>query len=105
MTWEPNVETAAGLNGDQFQPQAAADPGRNIYVVFVDTTDGHRPLFSRFNPDGTFDPPLEVSMAAGQGGAAANEPTVTIDAYGTIYGAWTENRRGPEIDLYFARAE
>jgi hypothetical protein len=105
ITWEPNIDTAAGLSGDQFHPLAVVDPGRNVYVVFLDTTNGQRPLFSRFNPDGTFDPPLEVSTAAGQAGAAADEPTVAMDEYGTVFVAWTENREGAETDLFFARAE
>jgi hypothetical protein len=104
-TWEPNLETGAGLGGDQFTPQAVIDPGRNAYVFFVDTTDGRRPLFSRFNPDGTFDPPLQASERAGKAGASANNPSVATDRYGTIYAVWSENRGGPDINLFFARAE
>jgi hypothetical protein len=104
-SWEPNLETGAGLGGDQFTPQAAIDPGRNAYVLFIDTTDGRRPLFSRFNPDGTFDPPLEASDRAGKAGAAANNPSVATDRYGTIYAVWSENRDSPDLNIYFARAE
>jgi hypothetical protein len=104
-TWEPNLETGAGLGGDQFTPQAAIDPGRNAYVFFVDTTDGRRPLFSRFNPDGTFDPPLEASERAGKAGAAANNPSVATDRYGTIYAVWSENRDSPDLNIFFARAD
>lgn len=105
VTWSPNVQTGAGLSGDQFTPRAAVDPGRNVYVVFIDSTNGRRPMFTRFNPNGSFDPPLPVSTQAGTGGAAANDPAVALDAYGTIYVTWTENRGSPDQDVFFARAE
>ncbi len=105
QTWLVNIETGAGLSGDQFTPKAVVDPGRNIYVVFLDTSDGKRPMFSRFNPEGTFDPPLPVSTAAGMAGAEARNPAVAIDNFGTIYVTWAENRDSPNVDIYFARAE
>ena len=105
LTWGANIETGAGLAGDQFTPRAVVDPGRNIYVAFIDTSDGQRPMFSRFNPEQTFDPPLPVSTAAGMAGAAARHPTVAIDKFGTIYVTWSENRSSPDVDIYFARAE
>ena len=105
LTWSSNIETGAGLAGDQFTPQTVVDPGRNSYVVFIDTSDGQRPMFSRFNPDKTFDPPLPVSTAAGKAGAAARNPAVGIDQFGTIYTTWSENRGSPDVDVYFARAE
>lgn len=104
-TWDPNLETGAGLGGDQFTPQAVIDPGRNAYVFFIDTTDGRRPLFTRFNPDGIFDPPLQASERAGQAGASANNPSVATDRYGTIYAVWSENHGGPDLNIFFARAE
>lgn len=105
LTWGSNIETGAGLAGDQFTPQAVVDPGRNSYVVFIDTSDGQRPMFSRFNPDKTFDPPLPVSTAAGKAGATGRNPAVAIDRFGTIYTTWSENRDSPDMDVYFARAE
>lgn len=104
-SWETNIQTGAGLIGDQSLPQAVVDPGRNVYLIFIDTSDEQKPLFSRFNADGTFDPPLLVSQAAGEAGAAADDPAVTIDEYGIVYVAWTENRGTPDIDLYFARVK
>ncbi len=105
LTWGTNIETGAGLAGDQFTPKAVVDPGRNSYVVFIDTSDGHRPMFSRFNPDKTFDPPLPVSTAAGKAGATAQNPAVAIDKFGSIFVTWSENRCSPNVDVYFARAE
>lgn len=105
LTWGTNIETGAGLAGDQFTPKAVVDPGRNSYVVFIDTSDGHRPMFSRFNPDRTFDPPLPVSTAAGKAGATARNPAVAIDKFGSIFVTWSENRGSPNVDVYFARAE
>lgn len=54
-------------------------------------------MLTRFNANGSFDPALSLSTAAGEGGIAASEPAVTIDEYGNIYAAWTENR-----DVFFA---
>ena len=105
LTWGTNIQTGAGLGGDQFTPQAVVDPGRNVYVVFGDTTDGWRVVFSRFNPDRTFDPPLPVSTAAGKAGAVAEHPAVTIVRFGSIFVTWSENRASPNVDIYFARAE
>jgi hypothetical protein len=62
-------------------------------------------MFSRFNPDRTFDPPLPVSTAAGVAGAAAQNPAVAIDKFGSIFVSWSENRNSPNVDVYFARAE
>lgn len=105
LSWDLNIRPGTGLTGDQFRPKAVVDPGRNVYVIFQDTTNGQRPLFSRFNPDGTFDPPLVVSEAAGRAGTVGDNPDVVIDNFGTIYVTWDENRDSPDVDIYFARAE
>ena len=94
-----------GLGGDQFRPQAVTDVAHNVYVAFQDTTDGARVVFTRFNFDGSFDPPLEPSSAAGAGGVVADFPAVATDRYGTVYVAWEENRDGPNTDIFFSRAE
>jgi hypothetical protein len=104
-TWEPNVDVGAGLGGDQFRPQTVVDVARNVYVAFHDTTDGQRVVFSRFNSEGTFDPPLAPSTEAGAGGIVGDNPTVATDRYGAVYVAWEENRGGPTTDIFFARAE
>jgi hypothetical protein len=98
--WTDNVDVSAGLGGDQFRPKAVIDVASNVYVAFHDTTDGQRVVFSRFNEEGTFDPPLAPSSQAGAGGVVGDYPTVTADRYGTVYVAWQENR-----GILFARAE
>lgn len=105
VTWEANLNSGAGLNGDQFEPTAEVDPGRNVYVLFIDTSSGHKPLFTRFNALGSFDSSFEVSSSAGQAGAVAHAPVLTIDKLGRFYAAWIENRDGSPDNLYFARAE
>jgi hypothetical protein len=105
VTWVPNVDVGAGLGGDQFHPDAVVDIAHNVYVAFQDTTAGARVVFSRFNVDGTFDPPLETSTAAGAGGVVADFPSVATDRYGAVYVAWEENRGGPDTDIIFARGE
>ena len=62
-------------------------------------------MFSRFNRDRTFDPPLPVSTAAGKAGATAQNPAVAIDKFGSIFVTWSEDRGSPNVDVYFARAE
>jgi hypothetical protein len=105
VTWVPNVDVGAGLGGDQFHPDAVVDIAHNVYVAFQDTTAGSRVVFSRFNVDGTFDPPLETSTAAGAGGVVADFPSVATDRYGAVYVVWEENRGGPDTDIIFARGE
>lgn len=104
-TFEPSVDVGVGLSGDQFQPRAVADPGRNVYVLFIDQSQGQKPLFSRFNPEGGFDPALSPSTQAGQGGVAASDAVVAVDLYGTVYAAWAENRGSSVPGVFFARAE
>ncbi len=104
-TWSRNVDVGAGLGGDQFRPRAVVDVAHNVYVTFQDTTNGMRIVFTRFNSDGSFDPPLPPSSAAGAGGVAGDHPTVATDRFGTVYVAWEENRSGPDVDIFFARAE
>lgn len=105
VTWEENIDVGVGLGGDQFRPQAVVDAAGNVYVAFQDTSDGQRVVFSRFNEEGTFDPPLAPSTAAGQGGVVGDNPTVATDRFGTVFVAWEENRVGPDSDIIFARAE
>ncbi len=104
-TWEPSVDVGAGLGGDQFQPQAVIDVAGNVYVAMQDTTDGARVIFTRFNSEGSFDPPLAPSSEAGSSGTVADHPVVATDRYGAVYVAWEENRGGPDTDIIFARAE
>jgi hypothetical protein len=105
VTWVPNIDVGAGLGGDQFHPDAVVDIAHNVYVAFQDTTAGARVVFSRFNADGTFDPPLETSTAAGMAGVVADFPSVATDRYGAVYVVWEENRGGPDTDIIFARGE
>ncbi|WP_437814944.1 sialidase family protein [Sorangium sp. So ce1078] len=105
QSWSPNVDVGAGLGGDQFHPQAVVDVASNVYVAFQDTTDGQKVVFSRFNEEGTFDPPLAPSTKAGQEGIVGDYPSVATDLFGTVYVAWEENRGGPDLDVVFARAE
>jgi hypothetical protein len=105
QTWSPNVDVGAGLGGDQFHPQAVVDVASNVYVAFQDTTNGQKVVFSRFNDQGTFDPPLAPSTVAGQGGVVGDFPSVATDLFGTVYVSWEENRNGPDLDVVFARAE
>jgi hypothetical protein len=105
MTWTRNIDVGAGFQGDQFRPRTVVDAAHNVYVAFQDTSNGQRVLFSRFNTMGTFDPPLQPSRAAGMGGVVADYPAVATDRYGAVYVAWQENRNGPDIDIFFARAE
>jgi hypothetical protein len=105
MTWAANVDVGAGLGGDQFHPQAVVDVAGNVYVAFFDTTNGQRVVFSRFNENGTFDPPLAPSTVAGQSGVVGDYPSVATDLFGTIYVAWEENRNGPNLEVVFARAD
>jgi len=81
------------------------DVAGNVYVALQDTTNGQRVVFSRFNENGTFDPPLAPSTVAGQGGVVGDHPSVATDLFGTIYVAWEENRNGPDLDVVFARAD
>ncbi len=104
-TWAANIDVGAGLGGDQFHPQAVVDVAGNVYVAFFDTTNGQRVVFSRFNENGTFDPPLAPSTNAGSGGVVGDFPTVATDVFGTVYVAWEENRDGPDLDVVFARAD
>jgi hypothetical protein len=104
-SWETNVNVGAGLGGDQFRPRAVIDIARNVYVVFQDTTNGARVVFSRFNAQGSFDPPLAPSSQAGMAGVVGDHPTVAADRYGTVYVAWEENREGPTPRIFFNRAE
>ena len=104
-TWSANINVGAGLGGDQFRPRAVVDAAGNVYVALQDTTNGARVVFSRFNQQGSFDPPLPASTAAGVAGVVADKPTVATDAYGAVYVAWQENRNGPDTDVFFARAE
>jgi hypothetical protein len=104
-TWQPNIDVGAGLGGDQFRPQAVVDAARNVYVTFQDTTNGARVVFTRFNADGSFDPPLQPSSRAGMAGVVGDEPTVATDRYGGVYVAWQENRDGADTDVFFARAQ
>ncbi len=104
-SWKPNIDVGAGFNGDQFRPQAVVDMARNVYVIFQDTTIGQRPIFTRFNSIGSFDPPLSPSTSAGTGGVVGDNQTVAADHFGVIYAAWEENRGAPTKDIYFARAE
>ncbi|MBZ0121609.1 MAG: hypothetical protein K8H88_31725, partial [Sandaracinaceae bacterium] len=84
-SWQPNIDVGAGLGGDQFRPRAVVDVARNVYVVFQDTTSGQRPVFTRFNSEGSFDPPLAPSSVAGTGGVSGDRPAVAADRYGTVY--------------------
>ena len=103
--WETNLDSGNGLAGDQFQPVADVDPGRNVFVLFIDTSNGHRPLFNRFNALGVFETPKEVSAVAGTSGAVAKDPALTIDKFGRVYVAWSENRDGPVDNIFFARGQ
>lgn len=105
VTWAANVNVGAGLGGDQFRPRAVVDIARNVYVIFTDTTNGQQPVFSRFNADGAFDPPLAPSSAAGAGGVVGDNACVATDRYGAVYTAWQENRNGPTNQVFFNRAE
>lgn len=104
-SWSENIDVGAGFSGDQFRPQVVVDVSRNVYVGFQDTTNGQRVVFSRFNADGTFDPPLAPSSQAGSMGTVADRPTVATDRYGTVYIAWQENRGGARDTIYFARGD
>ncbi|UQA57210.1 sialidase family protein [Polyangium aurulentum] len=104
-TWATNIDVGAGLGGDQFHPRAVVDVAGNVYVAFQDTTNGQRVVFSRFNEDGTFDPPLAPSTVAGAGGVVGDFPTVATDVFGTVYVAWEENRNGPDLEVVFGRAD
>ncbi|MEN8244499.1 MAG: hypothetical protein ABFS43_06315 [Thermodesulfobacteriota bacterium] len=103
--WEANLNSGTGLIGDQFTPSAETDPGRNVFVLFIDTSAGQKPLFNRFNSLGSFDTPKEVSSVAGSAGSAAKTPAITIDKLGRAFVAWAENRDGPVDNVFFARGE
>lgn len=103
--WEANLDSGNGLAGDQFEPVADIDPGRNVFVLFIDTSSGARPLFNRFNALGVFETPKEVSSLAGTAGAVAKNPALIIDKLGRVYVAWSENRDGPVDNIFFARGQ
>lgn len=105
MTWATNVDVGTGLGGDQFVPETVTDVAGNVYVAFQDTTSGARVVFSRFNREGGFDPPLEPSTRAGSEGISADAPTVATDDFGGVYIAWQENRSGSDTSIFFARGE
>ncbi|MEZ4450901.1 MAG: hypothetical protein R3B09_15580 [Nannocystaceae bacterium] len=99
-SWEPGLDLAVGLGGDPVTPRAALDHGRNAYVIFL---EGSRPIFSRANASGIFDPPIAPSAAAGATGIKADHPTVAVDSIGTIYAAWSEGRGAKGGVIHFAR--
>lgn len=103
-TWEENVDVGAGLGGDQFRPQAVVDIAGNVYVAMHDRSEGHRIVFTRFNAEGSFDPPLIPSSEAGAAGVVADHPAVAADHYGAVYVVWQEDRHG-DNDIFFARGE
>ena len=106
VTWDQeNLDSGNGLQGDQSQPVAEVDPGRNVFVLFIDTNNGARPFFNRFNALGVFEIPKEVSSAAGSSGTEAKDPALTIDKFGRVYVAWSENRDGPVDNIFFARGQ
>lgn len=106
ITWEtPNLDSGNGLSGDQFEPVADIDPGRNVIVLFIDASNGQRPLFNQFSvPEpgaGSFDTPREVSAIAGTSGASAKNPALSIDKLGRTYVTWTENRNASVDNIFF----
>ena len=103
-SWEDNIDVGAGMGGDQFRPQAVVDVAGNVYVAMQDTSSGRRVVFSRFNAEGSFDPPLIPSGQAGAAGVVADNPAVAADHYGAVFVAWEEDRHG-NVDIFFARAE
>ncbi len=100
------VNNDAGA-GEQAQPAIATAPNRDVYIVWSDPRNGAKGrdiYFSKSSDRGaTWTPNIIVNDDSGS--AAQTEPTMVVDAAGTIYVGWTDYRNAnTQPDVYATRS-
>ena len=84
-----------------WQPDAAADPGGTVHLVYVDYTTGNGDVhYLRTGPDGPLGKPVNLSRSPGE----SRSPRVLIDASGNPRVVWEEQdpETGFRIEHAFA---
>ncbi len=108
LSFNPSLRVNNDLTGaEQSQPAIAVAPNRDVYVVWRDPRNGARGpdiYFSKSSDLGaTWGPNFYVNDDPG--GATQQDPTIAVDATGTIYVAWTDYRNpNTAPDIYAARS-
>jgi hypothetical protein len=99
VSFTDSERLGVGFGADQVQPRVAFDPARVGHAIFIDTSYGSLPVFSRFNRFSRFDP--AIVLGARVNTRAASDPAIFVDANGEVYAAWVERASR----VYFTRSE
>jgi len=94
ITWDPSVrvDDASMVDWGVF-PSLAVGPGGAVHILWTDLRNGDQDIFFSTSVDGglTWTPDLLVSD-----GPSGNQwlPSLAVNATGTLYAAWTDDRTG-----------
>ncbi len=106
LSFNPSVRVNDDVTGsEQGQPSIAVAPNRDVYVVWRDprsAAKGPDIYFSKSSDLGaTWSP--NIFLNSDVGNAIQQDPTIAVDAAGTIYVAWTDYRNpNTAPDIYEA---
>ena len=103
LSFNPSLRVNDDVGGsEQSQPRIAVAPNRDVYVVWRDprsAAKGPDIYFSKSSDLGaTWSP--NIFLNGDSGNFVQQDPTIAVDAAGTIYVAWTDYRSantGPDI--------
>lgn len=106
LSFNPSLRVNDDVTGaEQGQPAIAIAPNRDVYVVWRDprsAAKGPDIYFSKSTDLGaTWTPNIYVNSDVGN--VVQQDPTIAVDASGTVYVAWTDNRNlNTAPDIYEA---
>jgi PKD repeat protein len=108
LSFNPSLRVNNDLTGaEQGEPAIAVAPNEDVYVVWRDPRNpakGPDIYFSKsFDRGATWTPNFNLNDDIG--GATQQDPTIAVDAVGTIYVAWTDFRNpNTAPDIYATRS-
>ncbi|MGB0383472.1 MAG: exo-alpha-sialidase, partial [Ardenticatenaceae bacterium] len=104
-TWGANVKVNddSGTTG-QYDATLAVDSSGTLYLAFRDDRDGSADIYFATSSDGGTTWSANVKLNDDTGTSGQYNPSLAVDASGTAYVAWQDQRNGSGDDIYLARS-